>query len=334
MAGAIRKGTVKYEAKNPGKKAKIQLVPNPGWMPRWSKEIRGQEAPAIMMESPHTRQDGQSTGNQSVNPKLGDKQKAEPDAPSVPTGSTSKTDTQGPEKLPLASAPRREGLRDREPREPSLQRLPKSTKSGPKAINDPNGYLRIPPAIPQYIPGHDGHLSVTPEIGPLPDKLTLTRVPPRPQNRESGIQRFRPDTPPSLPALKPIAGGRTGKEGTSYEAPEGKSPARAPIDTSTWKPYGSAGQSLSPKGKGKEPISNLQSLPVRPKLKGKENQKPANVDSQISGRLRSKANPIAVVAAQKAMEASSKKKGKDSKEKRDLLMYLLRRGLDRRMQLI
>ena len=329
---------MKYETKNPGKKAEIQLVPNPGWLPFSSEQLRAHEAPAIIMQSPYTKYGSQSIKNQ--NTRLAGKQRTGQDMPSVSAPTTSKTDVQGVEKQSSGSAPRREGLRHREPRESSLLKPPKSTRSGPRAGNDPNRYLRIPPTRPHYIPGHNGQLSKTPEIGPMPDKVTLTRIPPRPQNRETGTQSSEPNHSPPRPALKPIKGGRTGKEGTSHEAPEGRFPAQKHVDASMWKAYGSAGQDLSPKGKGKEPVTlqepipNLQSLPVRPKIQSKENKEPPNIDSQISGRLRSKANPTAVMAAKKAMEGSSKKtKKKNSKDKRDLSLYLLRRRrLERRMK--
>ena len=290
------------------------------------------------MQAPHTKHNSDLAKIQASMPI--NKQKKKSDTPSASGQlSTPKTDVQDSKTLPLASVPRREGLRYRDPREPGLVRPSNPRRSGPRAGKDPNGYLRIPPTRPHYSPGRNDQPSKTPGIGPMPDKVTLTRIPPRPQNRESGTQGSEPNRPPSRPALKPIKGGRTGKEGTSHEAPEGKSPAQKHVDASMWKAYGSTGQSLSPKGKGKEPVTlqepipNLQSLPVRPKIQGKENKEPSNIDSQISGRLRSKANPTAVMAAKKAMEGSSKKtKKKNSKDKRDLSLYLLRRRLERRMK--
>ena len=211
-----------------------------------------------------------------------------------------------------------------------------------KADDDPYAFLRDPPPLVRYKPGVNGNISTTPHIGPPSEEFTLSRVPPRPQNRFSGPNKPRPKTPP-LPPLKPIPGGRTAKEGTSFEAPERKIFPQPAVDTSGWEAYGSSEKISSSEGKDRDKTeqsmvminSGLSSLTLRLRpnsqkntdetledrvsqnpltlRREKENQMLPDINSLITGGLRSSQDP-AVIAAQKAMAGVSKNNASKSRQ--------------------
>ena len=281
------------------------------------------------MQTPFVKTDRQQVKKPNLGKGSKQKKASEPHpVVGLPIPNTSSRSTQQP--------PRREGLRQRPPQELELPIPRKAPKATSKSGNDPNGYLRVPSSRQQYQAGVGNKISTTPHLGPAPDRATLQRIPPRPQNRQSGPNEAHPKSHP-LPRLKPIPGGRTGLEGTSFEAPEGKTESHLATDIfDREKDSSSKGKG---KGKANEPTetSNAglgpQTLPLRPNTqkntdsipkdrvsrnlsrprKGKENQKLPEVSSPVAERVRPKQNP-AVKAAQKAMAEASKKKGLNSKQ--------------------
>ena len=343
--------------KNP--KGKLQIAANPGWLPISKDQHRAHEAPA-RLEAPNkpdpkdrVRQPAMDKGKQPATDKGKQPAKDQPrsDSPSSLLQQLANLDLEPDTKLParpkLQAETSNRVLRNRLHKAAEPAKAPKSNPGKPKpgAKDDPNNYLRPEPSIPQYKPGNlkEGTRSPTPGISPPTDRESSSRVPPRPQNRESfdnyGLQK--PNLPQGpLPNRKPIKGGPTGNEGTSLEAPadlKGRPGQKAP-DTSSWKPYGSGGGSGGSGKKPEKPVGSKPSqlsLPTRPKQPPKgsntgqsTNPGPASPEKQ--------ANSAALAAARIAFSGSSSstptKPGK--KGRRDLAMSLLRKRLLRRSEFL
>jgi hypothetical protein len=267
-------------AKANGKKqgGKMQVKPNPGWQEMKTDknsqdpQLRAHEAPAVMQTGPHTNKpdnkapttDPKGKGKQPADKGKGTastKGKKQPAAPVVkpPPDPQSRKGSLRPETV-------NKGMKQPEPNPPKAPKKP-STGTGGDVTKHPN-YRESRPKVPnQYKPGTPDSKSPNPGIHPPAEDPT--RLPPRPQNVDSGLPK---PAPPRTTPIPPGSKDDSANKGPLESAPFKKLPDGEKNDKGV---PASLKEPAKKPAEEKKPSTELPSRPKQPATEPAAPKKPA-----------------------------------------------------------
>lgn len=222
-------------------------------------QLRGHEAPAIMNKGPHEKNPNYKA---PADPKKGKKPPPKPQDKPV----------SGPSNPAPAAPPARPGLRTRPndgkskpPPPPTGPKPDKKAKEGETA-EDHKNFLPTLKVPNQYKPGTEKNGFKSPNVGIGPPKEDRNRLPPRPQNKNSGLPKPNPPKPKPdqlKPNKKPYSQDDM-NHGPNKHEPITKPRPKVPGDDQK---HPGGGDKKPPRkgGPSGRPKSDSKTLPTRPK---------------------------------------------------------------------